>query len=105
MLLERFRAEPVVGAGGAAPLVVGMRLDLLCGLGDDRGDVLVADEQQDRGLAVAPDQVLDDLPEGVVDRARAAPDFAFTDEDVAILDTDDDVRLGSSYWDPYSCWR
>jgi hypothetical protein len=85
--------ELVVGVQGAAPLVAGVRLDLRRGLLDDGGDVLVLDEQQDRGLGVAPDQVLEDLPERLVHGARPAPDLALADEDVAVLDADDDVGL------------
>lgn len=57
------------------------------------GEVDVAIENDDRGLGVAPAQVVEELGDGVQKGLLTAPELALPDEDVAVLDADEDVRL------------
>jgi hypothetical protein len=56
-------------------------------------EVDVAIEDDDRGLGIAPAQVIEELSDGVQKGLLAAPELAFADENVAVLNADQDVGL------------
>lgn len=79
---------------------VALEIRVLPDLGDRfsdySGDILVANEQQYRRLGVAPNQVAEQLLVCLIHRFLAVPDFALTDEDVAVVNADEYVGLASS---------
>jgi hypothetical protein len=79
--------------GSVDPLEVWVLPDLRGRLFDDRRRLSAADEQQQRGLGVPPDEVAQQLRQRVPDRLGALPDLASGDEDIAVPGPDQDVGL------------
>ena len=75
------------------PLVVLMAADCCQRFVDNFCGVASADEQDQGGLGVAPDQVAKKLIECVAESLRSAPDLAFSDEYIAVFVAYQDVGL------------
>lgn len=80
----------------ASPFVVRVFFNLGHCFGGDGRDVRVADEQQQSGFGVAPDEVAEELVERVGDGLGSFPDLALADEDIPVVDPDEDVGLAGS---------
>ena len=91
-------ASVLIGAP-ARPLVVRVSRDGGDGFLRDGGDVPGLDEDQEGGLGVSPDEVGQELVEGVGDGLGALPDLALADEDVAVVDAYEDVGLAGAVED------
>src|SRR6266487_260664 len=83
---------PVLG-WRPGPLVVGVAPDRGPGLLDDGGRVALPNEQHESGLGVAPDEVAEQLVDGILEALLALPELALTDKHVAVRDAHQDVGL------------